>query len=300
MPKISEALSPLKNRLNLFYVLAFAPIILIEYYSYIAQSNIFGALIPLYGFLLLLIKKDKLSLVPEASKPLRLIGIILMVSSFFIYFVVAYFYPSALFYGAANYTTYIVGLFLAFFQFFALKELFAPAFLIVASTSVFFIGQWLETYLEPLVPMFVQIMVFILNVLRIPAAVHNPTMIVLHTSGASIPLIFEAGCIGIYSFLTYSVIIVVTMMEDSSSIRTRFLWSVAGVIGTFIVNIIRVSLIAVVIYYFGFESWQEIHSKIGYVLFLTWLVFFLVIFSKREAIFSNFQTFWRKVERLVK
>jgi len=295
MRKISEALSSLKNRLNLFYVLAFAPLVLIEYYGYSVQSTIFGALIPFYAFLLLLIKKDKLPLVPEAGKPQRLIGIILMICSFFVYFVVAYFYPYALFYGAANYTTYIVGLFLAFFHFSFLKELFTPVFLIVASTSSFFIGKWLETYLEPAVPAFVQMISFILNVLRIPATVYNPTIIMLHTSGGSVPVAFQAGCIGIYSFLTFSIILVVIMMEDSSGIRTRFLWSVAGVIGTFIVNIFRVSLIAVVIYYFGFEGWQEIHSKIGYVLFITWLAFFLVIFSNREAIFDGIRVFWRKI-----
>jgi len=295
MHKISEALSSLRNRLNLFYVLAFAPLVLIEYFGYRAQSTLFGALVPFYGFLLLLIKKDKLSLVPEASKLQRLTGIILMICSFFVYFVVVYFYPYALFYGAVNYTTYIVGLFLAFFQFSALKELFTPIVLIVASTSSFFIGQWLENYLEPAVPAFVQIMGSILPLFGIHATVYNPTVIMLHRSGGSIPVLFEAGCIGIYSFLTFSIILVVTMMEDSSGIRTKFLWSVAGVIGTFIVNIFRVSLIAVVIYYFGFEGWQEIHSKIGYVLFIVWIVFFLVIFSNRKAIFDRVQALWRRI-----
>jgi len=95
--------------------------------------------------------------------------------------------------------------------------------------------------------------------------------------------------------LTFAVIIAVVMMEDPSNLRTKLLWSVAGIIGTFIVNIIRVSLIFAVIYYFGYKNWGILHSRIGYVLFIIWLAFFFLIFSKRQAILGKLQTFWRRL-----
>jgi len=148
--------------------------------------------------------------------------------------------------------------------------------------------------MEPLVPYFVRVMVFVLMLLGIPATVHNPYTIMLDTSRGPVPVLFEAGCIGIQSFLIFSVIIVVTMIEESASVRTKLLWSFAGVVGTFVVNIIRVSLIAAVIYYFGYENWGEIHAWIGYALFLLWLGFFFILFSKREAVRNKIRMFRQK------
>jgi len=296
MSKWSLPTSLWKNRLNLFYVLAFAPLLLIQYFGYAERRDFFAALIPLYGFLLLLIKKDKLSVFSESRRVYRLIGLIFMLASLFVHYAVALFYPQAQFYGVPNYSVYLVGLFLAFFKISALKQLFSTLFLMVAVISAGFVGDWMEFYLEPLVPYFVRIMAFILMVLGIPAKLANPTTFILQTRGGqTLPLGVEAGCIGIWSFLTFAIIIVVTMMEESSSLRTKVLWSVAGIIGTFFVNLVRVSLIFVVIYYFGYADWGKIHTPIGYVLFLVWLAFFFLIFSKRQVILGKLQKLWRRL-----
>ena len=290
--------SLLKNKLNLFYILAFAPLLLIQYFGYVARRDFFAALIPLYGFLILLIKKDKLSVFAEPSRLQQLVGLIFMIASFFAYYAVALFYPQAQFYGVTNYPVYIVGLFLLFFQASALKESLTTIFLIVAVIASGFGEEWMEFYMEPLVPIFVQIMGFVLMVLGIPAKIANPnTFSIEMLGGKTMYLGVEAGCIGIHSFLTFAIIIVVTMMEDPSSPRAKLLWSVAGIIGTFFVNIIRVSLIFVVVYYFGYEEWGKIHTPIGYILFIIWLAIFFLIFSKRQTIISKLQTFRRKLRR---
>jgi len=286
----------LKNKLGLFYFLAFAPLLLIQYFGYTERGQLFAVWIPLYGFLILLIKKDKLSLFAEARPICKIIGLTLMSASFFVYYAVALFYPQAQFYGVANYIVYIAGLFLLFFQVSALRESFTTVFLIVAVIASGFVGEWMEFYLQPLIPYFVQIMGFVLMVLGIPAKISNPNMFSLQMPGGKIMyLSVAAGCIGIYSFLTFAIVIVVTMMEDPSSLRTKLLWSVAGIIGTFFVNIIRVSLIFVVIYYFGFEEWGKIHTPIGYILFMIWLAIFFLIFSKRQTIIGKLQTIFRKL-----
>lgn len=287
-----------KNKLNLFYILVFIPLLPIQYFGYIARGDLFAAIIPLYAFLLLIIKKEKLSALTDNGLIHRLIGLILMSASFFIYYAVVFFYPQAQFYGVANYTVYLIGLFLAFFQVPALKESFTPLFLIVAATASGFVGKWMEFLLEPYVPFFVQIMAFILKFLCIPSAVAaDPTIIILHTPERMVPVPFEAGCIGIYSFLTFAIVIVVTMMEDPSSLRTKVLWSTTGIIGTFFVNIIRVSLIAAVVYYFGYKDWAKIHTPIGYVLFIAWLAIFFLTFSQRQAILNKLQTSWQSLRR---
>ena len=286
-----------KDRLNFFYVLALAPLILVMYFGYFTRGDLVTWIIPFYAFLLLYIKKEKLSVFGEAKSVFRVIGLILIFTSFFVYYVVVRFHPPAQFYGAANYTIHIVGLFLVFFQASALKEAFTPVFLIVGATAIPFFGKEMEAFLEPAVPFFVQIMGFILKVLGIPARIVGSTTFVLTplNSSSTMRLGVIPACIGIYSFSTFSILIIVTLIEDPSSLRTKLFWSVIGIIGTFIVNIIRVSFIFVVIYYFRYENWQEIHAPIGYVLFLVWLGIFFLAFSKRKAIRSGVQAIWQKI-----
>ena len=295
--KINSFVSTLKSKINLFYLLAFVPLVLIAYYHYVIGRSILGVLIPFYGFLLLSFKRDKLSQFVGAGRLQRCIGLVAMSASFFIYYYLVTVFDSSVLYGAggAFYSLYVLGLFLVFFTVPALKESFSVFFLIVAGGSSFYVGEWLKFYMEPLVPNFVQIMALVLMVLGIPATVHNPRQIMLNTSEGPVPVLFEAGCIGIFSFLVFSVIVVVTMMEELASVRTKLLWSVGGVIGTFIVNIFRVSLISVVVYYFGYERLGEIHSWIGYALFLLWLGFFFMTFSKREAIRNKIRALLQKL-----
>jgi exosortase/archaeosortase family protein len=196
--------------------------------------------------------------------------------------------------GSVFYGLYIIGLFLVFFDLPALKESASAVFLVVVGGASFVMGEWLEFYMEPLVPQFVWIMVGVLGMLGIPVTDYGQRWILLNAPRGAVPVSFEAGCIGIESFLVFAVLVVVTMLEESGSIRTKVLWTVLGVIGTFLVNILRVSMIAVVIYYFGYEQWGEIHSWIGYAMFLAWLGIFFAVFSKREAIAAKMRVFLQR------
>jgi len=67
MQESGAFLSFLKNRVNLFYVLALIPLVLVSYF------NMFGAIIPTFGFILLLMKKEELvfRIFAEAEKNLE-------------------------------------------------------------------------------------------------------------------------------------------------------------------------------------------------------------------------------------
>ena len=296
MGKISISVSALKSKINFFYLLAFVPLVLISYFKYVSGVSILGALIPFYGFLLLFFKRDRLSLCSDAGRLQQLVGLAVMLVGLFAFYIMTNLY-SFDFYGtvAAFYASFLLGLFLAFFSASALRESVSVFFLVVVGSSSYYLGEWLEYFLEPLVPYFVQIMVVVLLVLGVPVAIHNPRTIMLKKPEGPVPVTFEAGCIGIWSFLVFSVIIVVTMIEESASIRTKLLWSLGSVIGTFAINIIRVSLISAVIYHFGYENWGWIHAWIGYALFLAWLGFFFVIFSNREVIRNEIRALWQKL-----
>jgi len=311
--KTASPIAALKSKSNLFYLLALMPLGLIAYYLYFSGQNFLGIslpyyrersllaiLMPFYGLLILYLKKDELPLSKIVSRPAQLVGITVIVASFPIFFLTTSINVSALHAaGAIFYALCIIGLLLLFYDVSALRKSSSALFLVVAGGLSYYIGEWLEFYSEPLVPYFVQAMIPILNTLGVPATTHNPTTttIFLTTPKGNVPVLFAAACIGIYSILAFSIVIIVTMIEEPARLRTKLIWSTAGIIGTFSINVIRVSLIGWVIYYYGYERWGIIHSWIGYTMFLAWIGFFFIVFAKRQAIKNTAKTLLSKIIR---
>jgi len=284
------------NRLDFFYVSAFLPLLLVAY-SYIRWP--FSVVFSVYGFMLLLIKKDGLSLRRGACGFQRVLGLLVAVASFFLYYALIPFFESPAFYGGVNYAVYILGLFLIFFEFSALREAFTPIFLVVASTSASLVSMWLEHHFSWYIPYFMSLLVAILNVLGVRATIHDPYVIVLQTAEGPLSLGFVWGCVGVSSMLIFSIILVVTLFEESASPRTKLLWAVAGVFGMFVVNVIRVVIIFLADYFYGFDVGAKVHYFIGYVLFLLWLVIFFYVFSKRQVLSEKIRLIRQKLRSVV-
>lgn len=272
-----------ENRLNSFYVLAFLPLILVAYFY--AQWP-FGIVIPIYGFIILALKQQKLSLCKEASLIQKLIGLSATATSFLLYYLLFPFFPNAAFYGAANYCVYLLGLFLIFFELNALREAFSPLFLIAAAISINFVSSLIEPLFDPYIPHFASFIVAILNTIGIEIRIspYSPTTMILQTSNATrAPLLLEFvwGCVGFTSMFIFSVIIVVVLAESPGKFKTKTLWYILGIVGTFFVNLLRIVLIFVTDYFYGYEAGAKVHYFIGYILFIAWTTVFLYIFQKK-------------------
>lgn len=285
--------SLLSNKVNVFFVFAFLPLLIIFYY------NPFSVVIPLYGFLLFLIKSQKLRDLKEANFIQKIFGLIVAVGSFFVYYVVVVIFPNVAFYEAANYVVYLFGLFLIFFEFSALKEAFAPLFLIVAATSSAFIAVWLKPFLSPFANDFANIIAGVLRALGVNAHIYylNDTPIITFSSlsGNMVSGAFVYECIGVYSALVFSIILIVILFEDPSGLKVKTAYSIAGFLGTFALNIVRVTVIFLADYFYGVEVGASVHYTIGYVLFSVWLAVFFYIYSKRQTLHAKIMSFWKKV-----
>ena len=269
-----------ENKLNSFYVLAFLPLLLVAYFY--AQWP-FGLVIPIYGFMILVLKKQKLSLCKEASLIQKLIGLLVTASSFLLYYVLSPFFPDAAFYGAANYCVYLLGLFLIFFRFNALKEAFSPLFLIAAAISINFVSSSIEPLFNPYIPYFASFIADTLKTIGIGVRIspRSPTIMVLQTLKGPLTLQFVWGCVGFASMFIFSIIIIIVLAESPGNFKTKALWYVLGIVGTFFLNILRVVLIFVTDYFYGYEVGAFFHYFIGYILFITWTSVFLYIFQKK-------------------
>ncbi|RLI44630.1 hypothetical protein DRO69_06965 [Candidatus Bathyarchaeota archaeon] len=282
--RLSNALSLRGNKTNLFYIFAFAPLLLVFYYYP------FSVIIPFYGFLLLILKYQKLLDVKEAKFLQKILGSIVIIGSFFVYYGVVLIYPGAAFYTAANYATYLLGLFLLFFHFSALKEAFTPLFLIVAATSSSFIAKWLRPFLSPYANDIAHVILSILRILGIEASIYyagdTPIFNVRSLSGEIIRGAFVYECLGAYSALVFSIILIVILFEDLGRLKVKLVYAIVGLLGTFALNILRVTIILVADYFYGAEVGGTVHYIIGYALFSTWLAIFFFAYSKRH-IFSK-------------
>lgn len=257
--------------------------------SYFYIHYLLGLMIPLYGFIILLLKKEKLFSHSEPQLAQRILGLMVVVASFFVYFLVSPFFPNVVFYGLANYLVYIIGLLLVFFEIYALREAFSPLFLVAASVSSSYVSGLAESLFSRFIPQFVSFITVILRAIGIAATQlsSNPDMIVLNTSNGSIQLWFVWACVGFISTYIFSIILVILLAEESSNIKTKVIWAIIGVFGTFTVNIIRIVTLLAGFHSFGYEYGLTIHSYIGYILFITWSLIFLFLFSKRSIILQK-------------
>jgi exosortase/archaeosortase family protein len=282
-----------KNRTNLFYILAFIPLLLVTYY------NPFSTIIPLYGYLLLLIKQQNLTDTKAPSTIQRITGLIVTASSFFASYAVSLIYPRVAFYGVGNYVILLIGLLLTFFNLSAMKEAFSPVFLIVAATSSTFFSEWLRPYLSPFASPLAYLIMNILRTLGVNAYMlpisSTPTIAFQSLSGDLMYGVFAYECIGVYSMLVFSIILIVILLEDPANLKTRLAYSIIGLTGILILNVLRVTIIFLADYYYGTQFGGNVHYIIGYTLFSTWLIVFLYIYAKRQTTQGKITSLWNKI-----
>lgn len=299
IPQFRQISSLLRKRVNLFYSFAFIPLFLILYY------DVWILVIAFYGFIFLLLKSEKLHSTRKPNTFQMLLGLIIVIGSFFIYYVLVPVFPGAGFYGAANYVVFLFGLFLVFFDLSALKQAFTPLFFITAATSSYFIAESLAPYISPFLDNIGALIVSILRILGIKANVYDsapfgydniPIIGFTTLSGETIYTAFVYECVGIFSAIVFSIILVIIMFEDPSSWKTRLLASIIAVSGTFAVNIIRVTIIYVTDFFYGAEAGANVHYVIGYALFSAWLVFFIYMYSKRHIIQTKTQSLFSRTK----
>jgi exosortase/archaeosortase family protein len=274
---------PIKDKLQIFYMLAFLPLLIIGYFNF--KSGALEVIVALYGFILLYTKKHDLAAHLGTNRLQRSLSPIIIIASFSLYYALAPFIPQVAYYGSASYVTYMIGLLLAFFHLSALKLAFSPLFLIIAASSISFMSTWLRNFFSSYVPNFVQMIALIMKAIGENVRVSAPIILTFQTPEGNINVPIAWECVGAYSTLIFSVILLILMAEERSETKTKIVWCLIGIAGTFIVNIIRIILILLAYKYYGYRLAWTIHNYIGgYVLFMAWLIFFLYLFSKRKVL----------------
>lgn len=125
------------------------------------------------------------------------------------------------------------------------------------------------------------LMGFHTNVNYLDAPSHKPSLI-LH--GNQLALWGWKGYVGlaiywpssgVVSMIIYSLVIVVLMVKLDAPRQRKLIYAVIGAVGTYFVNVIRITLIVLYITYVS-ANFQAFHASIGEVLFIVWIFIYLL------------------------
>ncbi len=119
------------------------------------------------------------------------------------------------------------------------------------------------------VPVEARMLSVILGFLGIPTQVSS-TSIYLDKGGFFMPVYISWNCVGWQSFILF-VVTLTTGIQGSFSRASKFEAVVIGLLGTFLVNLLRIASVAVVAFYFGQMPALIYHDYGGTIIILLWL-----------------------------
>jgi len=86
---------------------------------------------------------------------------------------------------------------------------------------------------------------------------------------------------GVVSMIVYSLVIVVLMVKLDASRKRKVLYAALGAAGTYLVNVIRITLIVLYVTYISLDV-ETFHQSIGEVLFIIWIFIYLLLVIRIE------------------
>jgi len=86
---------------------------------------------------------------------------------------------------------------------------------------------------------------------------------------------------GVVSMIIYSLVIVVLMVKLDAARKRKVGYAVIGAVGTYFVNVIRITLIVLYITYVS-SNFEAFHASIGEVLFIAWIFIYLLAVIRYE------------------
>lgn len=88
------------------------------------------------------------------------------------------------------------------------------------------------------------------------------------------------ACAGLEELALISVILYVLISAFEISRRMSAMWIAVGIAGSFMVNIIRMTLLVWVAHAYGIEEMLWVHTHLGDALFLVWIAIFWFVFFR--------------------
>jgi exosortase/archaeosortase family protein len=87
-------------------------------------------------------------------------------------------------------------------------------------------------------------------------------------------LVIDGPCTGVKGMLAYGSLAALLMFDVKAPLRRKVIATSIGLLGTLLVNILRLALIFLAVYFLGIEIGLLIHTYLGHSLFIAWVLCF--------------------------
>lgn len=91
---------------------------------------------------------------------------------------------------------------------------------------------------------------------------------------------------GVVSMIVYSLVIVVLMVKLDAPRKRKLIYALFGAAGTYLVNVIRITLIVLYVTYISLDV-ETFHQSIGEILFIIWIFTYLLVVIHVENILHS-------------
>ncbi len=155
---------------------------------------------------------------------------------------------------------------------------------IILSLDAFFPYDTLGP-LQYIVPYFVQANVWAITVLDLGTAVARDNVMFLRGDHGSMALQVFWPSAGVHSIVIFSLVIGAFMLKMNIPRKRKAIYFVLGIIGTIIVNLIRVFSLS----WYALKvttdpvAWEEYHKIAGEIMFLPWMFAFILVVTIIES-----------------
>jgi len=119
------------------------------------------------------------------------------------------------------------------------------------------------------VPIMVRLIAGLLQIFGVPVSIGSTSIYLVKGTGF-IPIYISWNCVGWQSFILF-VLTLVTGLQGPYSRRSKIEAVILGILGTFLVNLIRISAVALLAFHFGRLPAILVHDYGGTIFILVWL-----------------------------
>lgn len=149
-------------------------------------------------------------------------------------------------------------------------------------------GRTTSEWSEPLVGPTVRIMYFISRAAGFNPSVRDNVISFFSRGGHKMNLAIVGDCTGVWSLAAYGVSVIAIFLLVSNLSRDRLKLILLGFAGTYVVNIIRVTILFFTAYVYGYGGATKImHIHVGWVGFSIWMLIFWYVFFRKSRVSAS-------------
>ncbi|MGQ9597299.1 MAG: exosortase/archaeosortase family protein [Thermoproteota archaeon] len=105
-------------------------------------------------------------------------------------------------------------------------------------------------------------------------------VIMIDRAGETHNLVIDGPCTGIKGMLAYGSLAALLVFDVKAPVGRKMIAASIGLLGTLLVNILRLALIFLAVYLLGIDAGLMIHTYLGYSLFIIWVLSFWTLAFK--------------------